>query len=207
MGDFKILVEGVADIQFIKQYVKHILDIDLIQKNHIDKTGGWTNISSLSQEGEAIRIEMQRNKDNGKKNIIIFDADTNYVQRRDEINSWKSKFNLEFELFLFPNNLNSGTLEDLLENIINPVNNPIFDCWDSYEKCLRTKSISGRSYPLTTPAKKTKIYGYLEALLGPSHSEKQKIKEIYRDYLNTDYWNLDTNYLTPLKDFLTTYTK
>ena len=55
---------------------------------------------------------------------------------------------------------------------------------------------------LTTPAKKTKIYGYLEALLGTSKREKELIKEKERNYKNTQHWNLDAEYLEPLREFL-----
>ena len=56
--------------------------------------------------------------------------------------------------------------------------------------------------PLTTPAKKTKIYGYLEALLGESKKEKNKIKEKERDYENPLYWDLDAEYLVRLKTII-----
>ena len=63
--------------------------------------------------------------------------------------------------------------------------------------------IPGRTPPpLTTPAKKTKIYGYLEALLGESKSQKELIKEAKRNYEETLHWNLDADYLKPLKEFL-----
>jgi hypothetical protein len=55
---------------------------------------------------------------------------------------------------------------------------------------------------LTTPAKKTNIYGYLEALLGESKSQKELIKEPKRNYENTQHWNLDGEYLGALKGFL-----
>lgn len=47
-----------------------------------------------------------------------------------------------------------------------------------------------------------KIYGYLEALLGESKSQKELIKEANRNYRNTQHWHLDTEYLDPLKLFL-----
>ena len=56
--------------------------------------------------------------------------------------------------------------------------------------------------PLTTPAKKTKIYGYLEALLDESKKEKNKIKEKERDYENPLHWDLDAEYLKRLKEFV-----
>ena len=87
--------------------------------------------------------------------------------------------------------------------VINPNNRPIMDCWEDYEKELVKLDIPGRTPPpLTTPAKKTKIYGYLEALLGTSKHEKELIKEKERDYENTLHWNLDAEYLEPLREFL-----
>jgi hypothetical protein len=63
--------------------------------------------------------------------------------------------------------------------------------------------IPGRTPPpLTTPAKKTKIYGYLEALLGETKSQKELIKEANRNYENPQHWNLEAEYLEPLKAFL-----
>jgi hypothetical protein len=56
----------------------------------------------------------------------------------------------------------------------------------------------------TTPARKTKIYAYLEALLDDSDAQKEKIKERKRDYRETRHWDIAaTNpVLKPLKDFL-----
>ena len=47
-----------------------------------------------------------------------------------------------------------------------------------------------------------KIYGYLEALLGESKSQKELIKEANRNYENPQHWNLDAEYLEPLKQFI-----
>ena len=47
-----------------------------------------------------------------------------------------------------------------------------------------------------------KIYGYLEALLGETKSQKELIKEATRNYENPQHWNLDAEYLEPLKAFI-----
>ena len=47
-----------------------------------------------------------------------------------------------------------------------------------------------------------KIYGYLEALLGETKSQKELIKEANRNYENPQHWNLDAEYLEPLKAFI-----
>ena len=51
-------------------------------------------------------------------------------------------------------------------------------------------------------AKNIKIYGYFEALLGESKSQKELIKEANRNYENPQHWNLDSEYLEPLRSFL-----
>ena len=194
---FLIVVEGVADETFIHQYLYHLFGKE-VPKDYILKTNGKDNLSSTS----AIN-RMRSMTDQGGINLVIFDADNDFEEKQARILEWKQEKGLDFELFLLPNNKDKGELEDLLENIINPNNRSIMDCWENYEKELSALEIPGRTPPpLTTPAKKTKIYGYLEALLGTSNSEKEKIKERNREYHNTLHWNLTGEYLIPLKEFL-----
>jgi hypothetical protein len=197
----KIFVEGIADKRFLFDYIFHSFNIQLGDEDIIE-AGGWTKINAKNEDDELIKNKMFQNSDNDGINIIIFDADKDFDKRKSEINEWKNKQNLNFELFLWPNNKDVGDLEVTLENIITPQNKPIFDCWHSYEKCLASKKIEGREIPLTTPARKTKIYGYLEALLGESKSQKKKIKEANRDYRIQEHWDLNSTYLKELKEFL-----
>lgn len=194
---YTIYVEGVADVRFISQYIHHLFDI-IVPEERIVKLDGWTNL-----KGTTWQQRMKAITDKGGTNIVIIDADNDIDARRSDILAWKTENNLDFELFLLPNNKDAGALEDLLENIVNPNNRPILKCWENYEKELVKLDIPGRTPPpLTTPAKKTKIYGYLEALLLDSKSQKELIKEVKRDYENTQHWDLDAEYLKGLKEFL-----
>ena len=198
-NDFNIFVEGLADVRFFKQYIRHLFGEDVADERLV-VLEGWNNLKT-----EAFAARMRSMSANGGVNLVIVDADKDFQARQKEIEKWQRANDVEFVLFLIPNNKDAGALEDLLENIINPNNKPIFDCWDGYEKELVKLDIPGRTPPpLTTPAKKTKIYGYLEALLGESKSQKELIKEPNRDYENTLHWNLDTEYLEALKGFLIT---
>ena len=191
--DFNIFVEGLADARFFKQYIRHLFGEDIADERFV-VLKGWDNLKT-----EASAARMRSMSANGGVNLVIVDADKDFQARQKEIEEWQQANDVEFVLFLMPN----SALEDLLENIINPSNKPIFDCWEGYEKELVRLDIPGRTPPpLTTPAKKTKIYGYLEALLGESKSQKELIKEPNRDYENTLHWNLDTEYLKGLKGFL-----
>lgn len=196
-NSFTIYVEGIADVAFIKQYIHHLTGL-VVDERNILSLDGWTNLKGLTWQQR-----MRTNTANDIRNIVIIDADNDIDVRRKDILDWKQKNSLEFEFFLLPNDKDNGALEDLLERIINPNNKPIFDCWEDYEKALVKLDIPGRTPPpLTTPAKKTKIYGYLEALLGPTKDEKELIKERNRKYDNKMHWNLDAECLKPLKEFL-----
>lgn len=195
--EFNIFVEGVADARFIKQYIGHLYG-DVVDDERLVILKGWDNLKT-----EATAIRMHSMSANGGVNLVIVDTDKDFQIRKDEIAKWQQANKVQFELFLLPNNHDAGTLEDLLENIINPNNRPIFDCWEHYEQELVQTDIPGRTPPpLTTPAKKTKIYGYLEALLGETKSQKELIKEANRNYENPQHWNLDAEYLEPLKAFI-----
>ena len=195
--DFNIFVEGEADVRFFNQYISHVFG-EAVADERLVILKGWDNMKT-----EASALRMRSMSANGGVNLVIVDADKDFQSRKDVIKRWQQANDVEFELFLLPNNHDAGALEDLLENIINPNNRPIMDCWEDYETELVKLDIPGRTPPpLTTPAKKTKIYGYLEALLGESKSQKEMIKEVNRNYENTKHWNLNADYLEPLKEFL-----
>ena len=192
---FHIIVEGIADLVFFEQYYQHLFG-EPAPEGFIFKTDGKDNLHKFVNKMRSMTA-------NDGVNLVIFDADKNIDARRKELLEWKEKAGVSFELFLLPNNKDKGALEDLLESIINSNNQPIFNCWEDYEKELVKIEIPGRTPPpLTTPAKKTKIYGYLEALLGETKQEKLLIKEANRNYENTKHWDLDAEYLEPLRKFI-----
>lgn len=195
-NSFNIIVEGEADVKFLKDYYQYLFGKE-VPKDRIFQTGGWNR---LIKDDMLTRIMSMT--DNGGVNLVIFDVDTDAEKRREEIIKYKNEFGLEFELFLLPDNKSTGALEDLLKNTINPNNQPIFDCQNNYENELKTVHIKGRNLPLTTPAKKSKIYCYLETLHGTSKSQKEKIKDANRNFLKKEHWNLDAEYIKPLKEFL-----
>ena len=198
---YRIFVEGDADKRFIAQLLESIFN-ENIPSGNIIPTHGYTNLIAVDKERTFIN-EMQRTTADRGINLVVFDADSNCETRRRELSDWERRSKVNFELFLFPNNSNSGELEDLLRQIINPVNQPVMECWDKYEDSLKAINLPWKDgIPLTIPAKKTRIYAYLEALLGSSRSEKEKIKEAKRDYLNKNHWDLNAQALHNLIDFL-----
>ena len=190
----QIFVEGIADVKFLQDYLKHLGIEDVL----VSEMGGKDKIVETK-----INFEFNYRNKSGIKNLLIIDADSDYKKRRQELDEIDFLEEYEVASFLFPNDKDSGDLEILLEQIINPKNTAIFDCWNGYETCLSEKedalTATGK---YTTPARKTKIYAYLEALLDTSKNQKEKIKEPNRDYLNKDHWDLNADYLNPLKEFI-----
>ncbi|MDR0895201.1 MAG: hypothetical protein LBN06_07890 [Prevotellaceae bacterium] len=209
----QIFVEGKADLKFITDYMMYLqpsLTLNSIKSKwqligtnlviSLQEINGWTQINSVQSRIKEMELEEGIT-------LIIFDADTadnkgGFFKRKQEIDSLLS--GLSYQLFLFPNNCDDGTLEDLLENIVCDDNLPIFNCWSSFETCLKEKASSKIGKELTIPAKKSKIYLYLETLSGKTKEERNKIKDPYRDYRNSALWNLNHEYLASLKNFLTT---
>lgn len=196
----KIIVEGVADKTFLIQYVSSTFDIQL-SCDDVITTGGWNEIKS-----NTFVNQLKKNTDDGGVNLVIFDADADIDARRAELEQIKQEKGIAFDLFLMPDNQGIGALEDLLERIINPANQCVIDCWHRYEADLNGQTIAWKTPTTpTSPAKKSMIYGYLEALLGTSKSQKDMIKERNRNYADSNYWNLMSEALQPLKSFLSLY--
>lgn len=203
MNKFLIIVEGEADKRFFEDYYHHLFQEkapggSIMHPGKDSDTGGYTKL----RKEDSINA-LRQNTDAGGKNLVIFDADDDCEARRQELLAIQEEFGVEFELFLLPNNKDAGELEDMLEQIINPNNQPVMDCWATYEGELEKVRIPTKTPPtLTIPAKKTKIYAYLETLLGKSRNQKKLIKDANRNYENTEHWNLDAEYLEPVKKFL-----
>lgn len=203
MKRFLLIVEGDADKKFFRDYYHHLFGEQAPENSiiHPGKDGDTGGYSKLKSE-EALQA-LRQNTNQGGANLVIFDADDDCEARRKELLAIKEEFDVDFELFLLPNDKDAGELEDLLEKIINPNNQPVMDCWETYEGELGKVRIPTKTPPtLTIPAKKTKIYAYLETLLGKSGTQKELIKNAKRNYENTQHWNLDAEYLGELKEFI-----
>ncbi len=184
----QIFVEGIADVKFLEDYLKH-LEIENVL---VLKMGGKDAIV-------ATKIDFEKNFKSGVKNLLIIDADSDYKKRIEELEAIEFLKEYEVTSFLFPNDKDSGDLETLLEEIINPKNAVIFDCWNGYEACLNEKEDAlTPSGKYTTPDRKAKIFAYLGALSVESDEQKEK----QRNYLNSNHWDLNAEYLNPLKQFI-----
>ena len=190
MNAVNIFVEGKSDKIFVSNFISNNFNIHLSDDQFII-IGGCT--LELISNRKNFFVE---NIENEIKNILIFDVVRNtFSETKNNLLQWMSQLEIEFKLFLFPNRKDCGNLETVLENIALAEHKLIFDCSDNYQNC-----ISKHYNHYTLPNQKAKIYAYLEA--NTSKHKSESINEEKRNYNNTELWNLKSEYLSPLKLFL-----
>lgn len=189
MEAFRIFAEGKADVKFLKDFISTAFQIRL-EDSHFDTMGSWSGYKA----GGNISTKIQQTHDDKKTIILIVDADSDYKMRLEEITTDFSAYNIPLDIFLFPNHSDNGNLETILAEIA--VDRKIMNCFLEYEKC-----VDGHPKPLND----SRIYAYLDMLLHPNPINENRIdlrKDAFRNYENTDHWNLHHDYLAPLRKFL-----
>ena len=194
--------------------------IHLFLETKHQKTSEYVFMDTLLKKLELsqdVKIETINGKDNlanakntfftntleGGINLIVFDADTplnggGFEGRKKELMDKLKELDIAAEIFLFPNNQDDGCFEDLLLNIaLNDKYKSFFDCFGDYEKCL------GDDYE--HPNLKGKVYTYISSMKSLTNSQRKDLGQGRWLFDNPDYWNLESEYLTPLKDFLSTW--
>lgn len=194
----RIFVEG-RDSQFVDKYLSSLLG-----KNEntweIIRAGGYTKLHLLDQQ-------FKENTERGGLNLIIFDADRpdnggGYESRKLYLQNKMQELSISAQLFLFPNNQEDGDFEQLLEHIVNNEHSCLLRCFESYESCISRHKDENGLPKYIIPNRKAKIYAYLESIK-KSKKEAERFKN-EKDFFfdRTEYWNLESEYLLPLKEFL-----
>lgn len=180
------------------------LDIP-VEAYSLKPTNGYTNL--MDSDNAANINAMRVNTDVGEKNLVVFDADSvnnngGLEKRRDQLLQKKEELGLEFELFLWPDNSNDGDVEILMESIARKDFYPeFFDCFGKYECCIsRRKDDDGKQF-YSTPNRKGKLHTYFTSL-PISKTKKDKVESGLWQWNNPEIWDLDSDSLTPIKEFL-----
>lgn len=185
-----------SEYVFVKTFLKHIVGPNWGNYFEIETTNGKDNIANFAPSIRANSLE-------GGKNILLFDADFvenagGFMSRKQELEKKKSELDLEFDFFLFPTNKDDGDVETIFENIALKDKYAIFfDCFHDYETCL------GKAYE--HPNRKGKIFAYISSIMTQSASKRAKLGQGEWQFDNVEYWNLDADYLTPLRQFVLGY--
>jgi hypothetical protein len=180
-----IFVEGKADKRFIEDFIIHHFSQDIFKKIKFVDVKGKDSVHLVSNE-------FIKNSDQEGTNLLIFDADSDYAERVEELEKQKQELGIDFELFLFPNDKDVGDLESLLLNLTVSAHKGIFECFKPFNDCLL-----GKNSNYNVPSLKTQIYSYLDF-------QRLEPKENERNYI-IDCWDLNNEYAKPLFDFLNRY--
>ena len=200
MTSVAIIVEGKSDEHFFKAYLTHLQFGPITDV--IREEGGQATDGILLRQSGGVDVPLSsaslptlRSIYNAcSKVLVIWDANRSPDDRRKKF--WQrvqeEKMNEDiFSLFLLPDDSRQGELENLLEDI--STKKDIHNCFDEYKDCLENN-------PDVPPLKekvylKGKIYDYCIAMGVEPHEEK-------RDYTDKELWDLDSEKLNALKDFL-----
>jgi hypothetical protein len=177
----RFFIEGEGDQKFVLDLVEYVFGVTLNPDNFFLANGYCDNWIDKNKPN-FLRAIVE-----GFTPVVIVDSDSNFQNRKKEIVEGAKVNNLVFDYFLFPNNHDNGTLEDLLMKLILPKHKKLFTCFDNYRECIQ---------PYKSPDNKAKIFAYVEAL-SPKH-----VKEKNRDYKNEEIWLLKAPELETLISFL-----
>jgi hypothetical protein len=195
----QIIVEGISDVVFIEQIIRGVLKLDCPD---IIKLEGKDKLKTKIELFKNLKLATEKSNSDDTLFLIIQDADSyheknnptgGYPNRKKYLTELLDHININYQLFLFPNNQNDGELEDLLIEIAQ--NKAVFAYFDTYQNCIQKLPLVVNSSNI-----KTKVYAYFTALEGEENAKLER-----RNYLNSQLWNLEAEGLQPLLHFLRTH--
>jgi len=218
---FNIFVEGTDDHDLILVLVKQLRNIiphpakksiregqrvtTYLRVNGSDydilisSIGGWQKL------GADQAFSIQQAADNGGKTLIVFDADADPIERAETLKQAITAYEPNPAIFLLPSPQQSGELEDLLLQLVQPQHQAVMTCYDGYEQCLQGLLNTGQLY-YNTPSKKRRLYDYVNVMpLAGDEWERHHKKGGQKIFENTDIWDLNAPAIQPLRDFLNQY--
>lgn len=150
---------------------------------------------------------IQKAQAEGTKVIVIADADTiekgwGYEKRKKQIEEGMKQNSVSFDYFIYPKNRDEGDVETLMEEIARKdLHKTFFDCFEKYEMCISGETDENSKQKYNTPNLKGKLHTYITA---QKLSNEKKSKLGKGDWLFDDknYWDVDSEVLNPLKEFL-----
>lgn len=194
----RIFIESKNDktqeFNFLQAYLKYLgIAEDKVDFVHED---GKDNIRL--DKNKFLEAQMEN-----KNNIILFDADKDGSTKAMLDKFLADNQDIQALYFLFPNNEDDGNVETLLDKILlKDKFKGFFGCFNDYETCIKGQKNDDGNPLYSTPNLKGKLYTFFTSL----QLSNSKMKEVKRGnwlFNEPEYWDFESPYLKPLKDFLT----
>lgn len=176
-----IFVEGKSDKEFLEAFINE--NSFNIKADIKTNNGNSINQAMINQIKESLANDIVV--------YIIFDADSSFNNTNEAIMKQLATAGIstnQVKIFLFPNNQQSGCLEDLLCEIA--IHKKAIDCFDNYKKCLMLNDFN-----TTHISKKSKMYAYRE-IMGITTKQIQP-----SNITNNNIFDFNAKCLESLKDF------
>ncbi len=199
MKEVHLFVEDKTQIKFLVDFIaerfKYQFDYHPNSRKgdpFYSQYGSWNEWTERRE-----KFKENSHESRGITNLLFVDTDNDFKNRKAEIEylNAQEKEPLKFELFLFPDHENTGSIETLLEKIYRP--KEFVDCYNQLEKCVTEKKG-------IVPRAKTRIYTLAELVTSEKNRDADLHKDPARDYRN-EYWDLNAAVLNSLYKFLQPY--
>lgn len=189
MSRVKLVVEGPSDVKFLQDFIKvRFKGVNLEKENFIE--AGTNNLNPVKGIIEAAN-------ERGEFVLLIFDADADREVIKERIDAQVSSFDLSIEnQFFFPNNQDPGNLETLLRGVVATDREGVFSCIDTYGECISEYHIP----ELREFSNKAKMYVYVDSFSVGGAGKPGKT-----DFTEELLWDLNSEHLNPLYEFLRPY--
>lgn len=155
---------------------------------------------------------MEQAQDEGDSVLVLVDADSpskgwGYTKRYDDIEDKKTQLQLNFPLFIYPNNSDDGDVEVLMESLIRKdLHKDWWDCFEDYETCIQGAKDSENNQKYNLPNRKAKLHTYITSQQ-LNKKQRDKIGSGFWLFDDPKYWDLTREALKPLLDFFDAHLK
>lgn len=200
----KIFIEAkhdkTSEFNFLKTILLHYFQDKEVEFTFMD---GVANLFS-----ETILNQILQSQDEGDNVLIILDADFvnkgwGFAKRHKDIEEKMRSNNICSPVFLYPNNLNDGDVEILLESLARKdIHRSWWDCFEDYEMCVKGIHDNNGNPRYNIPNRKAKLHTYISSQL-LNKKQRDKVGRGHWLFDDESYWDLSSEKLKPLLDFFT----
>lgn len=185
----------------------------VLSKHFVDKSVEFIcmdGVGNLFQKSIINRMEQAQVE--GDSVLVLVDADSpskgwGYTKRHDDIEDKKTQLQLNFPLFIYPNNNDDGDVEVLMESLIRKdLHKDWWDCFEDYETCIQGAKDSENNQKYNLPNRKAKLHTYITSQQ-LNKKQRDKIGSGFWLFDDPKYWDLTREALKPLFDFFDAHLK
>lgn len=196
--------KNTPEAYFVNTLIRHYYPNTKEGKDYqVIYADGKDNLSNLTPQ-------LQSNTAIGGANVLIFDADTiqnggGFSKRQKELFDKQIELGISFDLFLYPNNIEDGDIETLMERVARKdIHSRFFSCFEKYEMCISQEKNDQGIPKYMTPNRKGKLHTYINSMR-LSNKEKRCLGKGDWLFNNSEYWDIEAEAVQPLVSFLGHY--